>query len=88
MEFNFVLSIDPKKKKAVEEMIESPAKWVEEHLAWNLISYIFQLYEIYEIKFSTKISSFTVSQTEAEELSGLETEHTTRGHGPRVVCEV
>ena len=33
---------------------------MEENLVWKLISYIFQLYESYEIKFHTKISSFTV----------------------------
>ena len=30
----------------------------EENLVWNLISYFFQSYESYEIKFLTEISSF------------------------------
>ena len=34
---------------------------MEKNLVWKLISYIFQLYESYEIKFPTKISSFTVA---------------------------
>ena len=32
---------------------------MEENLVWKLISYIFQLYETYEIKFPAKNSSFT-----------------------------
>ena len=40
--------------------IERLANRVEENLVWKLISYIFQLYECYEIKFHTKISAFTV----------------------------
>ena len=59
MEFNFVLSNWPKKVK-LEAAIERLENQVEENLVWKLISYIFQLYESYEIKFHTKISSFTV----------------------------
>ena len=33
---------------------------MEENLVWKLISYFFLFYESYEIKFRTKISSFTV----------------------------
>ena len=33
---------------------------MEEILVWKLISYFFQIYKSYEIKFPTKISSFTV----------------------------
>ena len=33
---------------------------MEENLVWKLISYFFLFYESYEIKFPTKISSFTV----------------------------
>ena len=32
---------------------------MEENLVWKLISYFFLFYESYEIKFPTKISSFT-----------------------------
>ena len=59
MEFNFVLSSWPKNVKR-EETIERPANKEEGNLVWKLISYIFQLYESHEIKFHTKISSFTV----------------------------
>ena len=57
MEFNFVL---PKKVKPSRETIERPGSQVVENLVWKLISYFFQLSESYEIKFPTKISSFTV----------------------------
>ena len=58
-----VLSNWSKKKKGkLEKTTETPertANQVEENLVWKFISYIFQLYESYEIKFSTKMSSFT-----------------------------
>ena len=60
MELNFVLSNWPKKWKKPEKTIERPANHAEEILVWKLISYIFELYESYENKFPTKISSFTV----------------------------
>ena len=37
--------------KKLEQTIERPANHLEENLVWKLISYIFQLYESYEIKF-------------------------------------
>ena len=36
---------------------------MEENLVWKLISYIFQLYESYEIKLASKFSSFTVRRS-------------------------
>ena len=59
MELNFVLSNWLKTGKQ-EKTIERPVNRAEEILVWKLISYIFELYESYEIKFPTKISSFTV----------------------------
>ena len=59
MELNFVLSNWPKTEK-VKKTIERPANHAEEIFVWKLISYIFGLYESYEIKCPTKISSFTV----------------------------
>ena len=59
MELNFVLSNWPKPGK-LEKTIERPVNHAEEILVWKLVSYIFELYESYEIKFPTKISSFTV----------------------------
>ena len=58
MELNFVLS--NQKPEKLEKTIERPVNHAEEILVWKLISYIFELYESYEIKFPTKISSFTV----------------------------
>ena len=51
--------IDQKPEK-LEKTIKRPINLAEKILAWKLISYIFELYESYEIKFPTKISSFTV----------------------------
>ena len=62
MELNFVLSNWPKPEK-LEKTIEKPVNHAEEILVWKLISYIFELNESYEIKFPTKISSFTVLPT-------------------------
>ena len=42
----------------MEENIFSPANQMEETLVWKLISYIFELYVSYEIKFQTEISFF------------------------------
>ena len=60
--------IDQKKEEKLEEAIERPANQVKEDLVWKLISYIFQLYESYEIKFPAKISSFTVDAAGAHSL--------------------
>ena len=51
--------IDQKPEK-LEKTIERPVNHAEEFLVWKLISYIFEWYESYKIKFPTKISSFTV----------------------------
>ena len=59
MELNFVLSNWPKTGK-LEKTIERPVNHAEEISVWKLISYIFEFYGSYEIKFPTKISSFTV----------------------------
>ena len=60
MELNFVLSNWPKTGKQ-EKKIERPVNHAEEILVWKIISYIFELYESYEIKFPMKISFFTVA---------------------------
>ena len=41
-------------------MIERHASQVKEKLVWILFLYFFQFYQSYEIKFPTKIYSFTV----------------------------
>ena len=58
-EFNFMLSGRP------DPLAQSPSRGrspqsTKENLVWNLVSCFFHLYESYEIKFPTKISSFTV----------------------------
>ena len=48
------------KTEKLEKTIERPVNHAEEIFVWKLISSIFELYESYEIKFPTEISSFTV----------------------------
>ena len=62
MELNFVLSNWPKTGKTRKDD-QKAYKPCGKFLAWKLISYIFELYESYEIKFPTKISSFTEFST-------------------------
>ena len=55
----WIRPIDQKPEK-LEKTIKRPINLAENILVWKLISYIFESYESYEIKFPTKISSFTV----------------------------
>ena len=59
MELNFVLSNWPKTGKTRKDDRKA-CKPCRRNFGWKLISYIFELYESYEIKFPSKISSFTV----------------------------
>ena len=59
-----------KSKNRRSKGIMPQAKQVEENLVWKLILYFFQIYESYEIKFPTKISSFTVFTLHVAEKSG------------------
>ena len=84
MEFNFVLSEWLKEIKQ-EETIERSASQVEENLVWTLVSYFFLFYESYEIKFSTKISSFTVVDLFGHAMSTLHVDAWLESETPRSI---